>query len=95
MICVKKSNISLCHQLFHYRILINWYKGKELKLHKLAILVLLILYTKDQVLCTDTMASFNIKSRFIRSDHSSFQNTIIMPLRHHTEADAIWSFVNI
>ena len=95
MVLIQILDILLLHQAHIQRIQIDRHIRQILELHKLTILILLRVFADDHIFCTDSMASFNINTRLIGTDHTGFQNRIIHPLRNHLETDSIWTLMDI
>ena len=79
-IIVSRSDVELLNNDFIYKLA---------KPQKLAVGILLILYTEQEVLRADPMASLNIHAGLVRSNHSRLQNAVILPLRHSLEPNAV------
>ena len=74
---------------------INWRISDRFKIHKLPITVLYTFAADQLVLSANTVASFNINTRFIGGNHSLFEYSAIPPFRHNLPAETIGSLVHV
>ena len=89
MVPVQQFHIPVRHNLPVNYLQINRNICQILKPQELAIFILLILNTQNQILRPDSVASLNIHTRFIRCNHARFHHRIVLALRDHFEADAV------
>ena len=95
MVIIQQLDIFLRHILRIDTVEVDRNHGNELKAHELAIHVLFCFAAEHEVLGTDTVASFDIDTRFIGSKHALLKNGVFHPLRNHFPAETVWTLMYI